>query len=121
MRSRSSKHTIQELERYIHMYLHEGWSYQELCEEEGLLLSVSSFNDRVLRYKENGITGIKTKKSNNRYSKEIKESIVQEYLERGTPLRQLARKYNIPRSEEHTSELQSRGHLVCRLLLEKKN
>src|SRR5437870_11108354 len=30
----------------------------------------------------------------------------------GTPLR--------IRSEEHTSELQSRGHLVCRLLLEKK-
>src|SRR5437870_10367815 len=31
---------------------------------------------------------------------------------------------NLPmflRSEEHTSELQSRGHLVCRLLLEKKN
>src|SRR5690625_6057957 len=31
-----------------------------------------------------------------------------------TPLDQLGR------SEEHTSELQSRGHLVCRLLLEKK-
>src|SRR5690625_1043645 len=27
---------------------------------------------------------------------------------------------NKSRSEEHTSELQSRGHLVCRLLLEKK-
>src|SRR5687768_18231459 len=27
---------------------------------------------------------------------------------------------NKPRSEEHTSELQSRLHLVCRLLLEKK-
>src|SRR3989304_126951 len=26
----------------------------------------------------------------------------------------------IPRSEEHTSELQSRLHIVCRLLLEKK-
>src|SRR5690625_6860661 len=26
----------------------------------------------------------------------------------------------VQRSEEHTSELQSRGHLVCRLLLEKK-
>src|SRR5207253_6473040 len=26
----------------------------------------------------------------------------------------------VKRSEEHTSELQSRGHLVCRLLLEKK-
>src|SRR5690625_5633801 len=28
--------------------------------------------------------------------------------------------YSFLRSEEHTSELQSRGHLVCRLLLEKK-
>src|SRR5690625_6369420 len=28
--------------------------------------------------------------------------------------------YGQCRSEEHTSELQSRGHLVCRLLLEKK-
>src|SRR5690625_5410468 len=29
--------------------------------------------------------------------------------------------YQARRSEEHTSELQSRGHLVCRLLLEKQN
>src|SRR5690625_6140704 len=29
-------------------------------------------------------------------------------------------KFSTSRSEEHTSELQSRGHLVCRLLLEKK-
>src|SRR3989442_5868166 len=29
--------------------------------------------------------------------------------------------YQKARSEEHTSELQSRPHLVCRLLLEKKN
>src|SRR3989442_6030702 len=28
--------------------------------------------------------------------------------------------HTLPRSEEHTSELQSRPHLVCRLLLEKK-
>src|SRR5207253_4361716 len=31
-----------------------------------------------------------------------------------------ARGTKVLRSEEHTSELQSRGHLVCRLLLEKK-
>src|SRR5436305_10081971 len=31
-----------------------------------------------------------------------------------------ARIDNLIRSEEHTSELQSRPHLVCRLLLEKK-
>src|SRR3989449_6980417 len=43
--------------------------------------------------------------------------------------REIWRWYTIPekrwegewRSEEHTSELQSRLHLVCRLLLEKKN
>src|SRR5687768_18238140 len=35
----------------------------------------------------------------------------------GTPLGNRGVK---PRSEEHTSELQSRLHLVCRLLLEKK-
>src|SRR5207244_7771023 len=29
--------------------------------------------------------------------------------------------WNTSRSEEHTSELQSPDHLVCRLLLEKKN
>src|SRR5437870_6402094 len=45
-------------------------------------------------------------------------------LQNGTavPRRQLPRndEGGSPRSEEHTSELQSRGHLVCRLLLEKK-
>src|SRR5436305_9684096 len=34
--------------------------------------------------------------------------------------RTTARRRGFPRSEEHTSELQSRPHLVCRLLLEKK-
>src|SRR3712207_7461028 len=38
--------------------------------------------------------------------------------EHHAPLRPDAPK---PRSEEHTSELQSRQYLVCRLLLEKKN
>src|SRR5690625_5444008 len=37
------------------------------------------------------------------------------------PLRISEISESCPRSEEHTSELQSRGHLVCRLLLEKKN
>src|SRR2546421_5892387 len=33
---------------------------------------------------------------------------------------ELRRQLALPRSEEHTSELQSRSDLVCRLLLEKK-
>src|SRR5436305_8395826 len=36
------------------------------------------------------------------------------------PRRVLPHELDRPRSEEHTSELQSRPHLVCRLLLEKK-
>src|SRR5690554_7757304 len=39
-------------------------------------------------------------------------------IARAKNMSQLAR--NTGRSEEHTSELQSRPHLVCRLLLEKK-
>src|SRR2546422_4254977 len=38
----------------------------------------------------------------------------------GPPRARIARSSNGRRSEEHTSELQSRLHLVCRLLLEKK-
>src|SRR5205823_8679593 len=34
---------------------------------------------------------------------------------------EFARNESNPRSEEHTSELQSLAYLVCRLLLEKKN
>src|SRR5258708_26951113 len=36
------------------------------------------------------------------------------------PLRGRVNRASCPRSEEHTSELQSPDHLVCRLLLEKK-
>src|SRR5690625_5610630 len=61
----------------------------------------------------------------------IRDSVVQfegeiEALKRfKDDVREVALNYEcgitIKRSEEHTSELQSRGHLVCRLLLEKKN
>src|SRR2546422_4226332 len=39
---------------------------------------------------------------------------------KSTPAGSGADVLTLPRSEEHTSELQSRLHLVCRLLLEKK-
>src|SRR5690625_2558872 len=39
----------------------------------------------------------------------------------GQELDQHAEQQEQARSEEHTSELQSRGHLVCRLLLDKRN
>src|SRR5690625_6786788 len=57
----------------------------------------------------------------------VEEVIMGNVLSAGTgqaPARQAALKAGLSdrtRSEEHTSELQSRGHLVCRLLLEKKS
>src|SRR5690625_7100092 len=42
------------------------------------------------------------------------------YMRVATDLERLQTAGILERSEEHTSELQSRGHLVCRLLLEKK-
>src|SRR5687768_18528203 len=41
-------------------------------------------------------------------------------LRQSRPLRPAGEAETVVRSEEHTSELQSRLHLVCRLLLEKK-
>src|SRR3712207_7164377 len=51
----------------------------------------------------------------------IVESLADEHLPDLGPLyREAARLARPGRSEEHTSELQSRQYLVCRLLLEKK-
>src|SRR5437660_5468735 len=47
----------------------------------------------------------------------VTEGVSRDALDRGVA--QLTALQGV-RSEEHTSELQSRGHLVCRLLLEKK-
>src|SRR3712207_8720389 len=48
-------------------------------------------------------------------------SVVEVYFERvAVDARKVERERVLARSEEHTSELQSRQYLVCRLLLEKK-
>src|SRR2546430_13599079 len=45
-----------------------------------------------------------------------------ENRKKGAPAKNAGgRRVYFPRSEEHTSELQSQSNLVCRLLLEKKN
>src|SRR5439155_10190792 len=46
--------------------------------------------------------------------------LLPDFEARGAPLESPVTSDAVYRSEEHTSELQSRGHLVCRLLLEKK-
>src|SRR2546429_6961006 len=50
---------------------------------------------------------------------ELRPCVQSSFLECCATYRCVEQSYD--RSEEHTSELQSRLHLVCRLLLEKKN
>lgn len=98
MRS-NNKHSAVELERYIELYLENGMSYKKLRDEHGLLLSESSFGQKVLRYQTHGLKGIQSKSRNNRYNQEFKLSVVEEHLSEGVPIKQLARKYNIPAHE----------------------
>ncbi len=95
MRS-NSKHSIEELGRSIKMYLDEGLSYHELSNVYGLLIDASTFNARVLKYQEHGIVGIQMKRRNNHYSKQFKKYLVNEHIENGVPIRELACRYNIP-------------------------
>src|SRR5690625_5585030 len=55
-----------------------------------------------------GLIGQEMKESN-----QSEDEVIEKFLNEKKPFMAI-------RSEEHTSELQSRGHLVCRLLLEKK-
>src|SRR5699024_4964881 len=98
MRS-NSKHSVEELERYIKMYLDKGISHRELRDIYGLLLSDTTFSSKVLKYQEHGIAGIQTRRKNNHYSKQFKLTLVKEHLEKGTPITELARQYNIPAHE----------------------
>src|SRR6266702_6427430 len=59
------------------------------------------------------------------YAIHVSEFLAARAAEAQTPVvaqagHRLCRSDRRRRSEEHTSELQSRGHIVCRLLLEKK-
>src|ERR1039458_2028004 len=62
----------------------------------------------------------------NRFGRELYGTFFKSYTEKvwGVPCNRISAEWGaqrIKRSEEHTSELQSLRHLVCRLLLEKKN
>lgn len=94
----NAKHTLEELERYIHMYLSNGVSYTSLKRDHGLLLSHTVFGQKVLRYKKHGLLGIKHSKRKY-YCDDLKEEVVLKNIKNGIPVKQLAREYNIPSHE----------------------
>src|SRR5690625_1992887 len=84
----------------------------------GFNISVTpTFNPAILRWLEKGgVYAVANLRGGTEYGEqwhregmlENKQNVFDDFIAAGE------------RSEEHTSELQSRGHLVCRLLLEKK-
>src|SRR5690606_39308962 len=94
------------VERYGQPLSPTGWEQELLVVGMGKLggreLNVSSDIDLIFIYPEDGDTGGKKVISNYEIFERLGKQLIQ-------------------RSEEHTSELQSREKLVCRLLLEKKN
>src|SRR5690625_2077832 len=97
--------------KLVNDYLDSDLSYVSLAKKYDIP-SPSSIKNWVRDYKSQGVEGLKRKKRKSKkkavYSVQFKLDVVQFVLETRA------------RSEEHTSELQSRDHLVCRLLLEKK-
>src|SRR5690625_3386538 len=76
-------------------------------------------NAVVLTSEEQGISGARPWEVSDELCELIEPLIPQPHRPYGHPGRKRIDDRKTLRSEEHTSELQSRGHLVCRLLLEK--
>src|SRR5699024_11229172 len=87
----------------------------ELLEDKNLIKNANIFNVYVKVKNENDFQAGNYELSPSQTIDEIIEE-----LQSGKLIKEALHKITIPRSEEHTSELQSRFDLVCRLLLEKK-
>src|SRR5690554_1810491 len=73
------------------------------------------FGDLAATHLKKGVRKRNIRRMKNPVLKELASKMNKEQYNPGLKLAEYE-----PRSEEHTSELQSRPHLVCRLLLEKK-
>src|SRR3989442_2740640 len=91
---------------------HSGSSFDSFLGEEGIREEVESIAvKRVLAWQLERAM---------RKRQKTKQAMAGELRTSRSQLDRLLDPRNVSRSEEHTSELQSRPHLVCRLLLEKK-
>ena len=90
------KHSTEELLKYIGLYLDDGVSYRELCEDYQLKLGYNTFLLYVRRYSEHGISGLFRKQTNQHYSETFKHQVIQEHIYHHASYESLAVKYNIP-------------------------
>src|SRR5699024_11253663 len=103
----------------VEAYLAGEGGYLTIAKKHGVP-SESNIRKWVRIYLKYGRKGLEGKKKNKKYPVQFKVSVIEYKLRTGESFNNIALHFDIPRSEEHTSELQSRFDLVCRLLLEKK-
>nr|WP_239575711.1 IS3 family transposase [Geomicrobium sediminis] len=73
-----------------------GYSYKWLIETYQLPIVETTLHRYYERYRLHGLEGLQTRKSNQRYSKDFKEKVVQEYVNGHGSLQSLTIAYNIP-------------------------
>src|SRR5690625_6549914 len=81
-------------------------------------LAIIAYEQPITRIEIEEIRGVK---SDRPVQTLLARALIEEVGRKDTVGRPISARAKRVRSEEHTSELQSRGHLVCRLLREKKN
>ena len=94
---RKAKYTFEQKLKAVHDYLSGKKSASDIAFELGM----GKYGDNRIRqwsklYKANGPEALKPKERNSSYSKEFKEQVVQDYVQNGLSLHDLAAKYNIP-------------------------
>src|SRR5690625_4209118 len=100
-------------------FMASGKTYLGTRVSAALGIPFADMDEEIIAQKKKSINQIFEEEGEEGFRKierKVLESFIQSADNRNTPLIISTG----GRSEEHTSELQSRGHLVCRLLLEKK-
>lgn len=91
--SKRSPKSVEEKLEIVNLYLEKGKSMSSLIREYGV--SDTSIRTWVRKYKHLGIAGLRDSKTWTRYSKEIKEQAVQDYLSGRGSLETIIDKYHI--------------------------
>lgn len=94
------KYSVEEKIKAAERYLGGGASAAEIATE----MRMTQHGERYIRewsaaYRENGIEGFHLTSGNNRYSRELKQQAVEDYLQGKGSLREICRKYRIPSGE----------------------
>src|SRR5690625_6044690 len=93
----------------------------EVCRDQEVTgTTPQSFREAYQQYMQGGWSGLCAKEADGGQELPMITSAIMGEMLGGSNI-SWALYPRLSESEEHTSELQSRGHLVCRLLLEKKN